>query len=99
MLCVELELPVLVDGSNGPCELLAQGLGKELLDGHVEFLGENDSETRVDVVLERESQRASCNDGTRQLTILEVPRATSLLFSLSSLCSSMLLILVESFSI
>lgn len=46
-----LELPVAVDRLNGPFEFLAQRLGEELLDGDVEFLGEDCGETGVDVVL------------------------------------------------
>lgn len=45
------ELPVCIDGLDGPFELLAQGLGEELFDGHVESLGEDGSEAGVDVVL------------------------------------------------
>jgi hypothetical protein len=50
-LLVTLEIPVLVDGLDGPIELFAQRLGEEPLDRDVEFLGEDDGETRVDVVL------------------------------------------------
>lgn len=46
-----LELPVAVDRLDGPFEFLAERLGEKLLDGHVELLGEDGSETRVDVVL------------------------------------------------
>ena len=46
-----LELPVLVDGLDGPVEFLAQCLGEEFLDRDVELLGEDHGETRVDVVL------------------------------------------------
>lgn len=45
------ELPVLVDGLDSPVELLTQSLGEEALDRYVELLGEDDSETWVDVVL------------------------------------------------
>jgi hypothetical protein len=38
-----LEIPVLVDGLDGPVELLAQSFGEEALDRNVEFLGEDDS--------------------------------------------------------
>jgi hypothetical protein len=47
-----LELPVLVYRLDGPIELLAECLGEELLDGNVEFFGENDGETGIDVVLD-----------------------------------------------
>ena len=46
-----LELPILVDRLDGPVELLAQSLGEELFNGHVELLGEDHRETRIDVVL------------------------------------------------
>lgn len=47
-----LELPLgVVDGLDGPVELLAQRLGEELLDRDAELAGEDDGETRVDVVL------------------------------------------------
>jgi hypothetical protein len=46
-----LELPVLVNGLDGPIELLAECLGEELLDRNVEFLREHDGETGIDVVL------------------------------------------------
>jgi hypothetical protein len=46
-----LELPVLVHRLDGPVELFPQCLGEELLDRDVELLGEDDGETRVDVVL------------------------------------------------
>jgi hypothetical protein len=79
-----LELPVLVDGLDGPVELLAQCLGEELLDRDVELLGEDHGETRVDVVLKMVST-LSCTTAVMELTILDVPRATSLLPSLSSI--------------
>jgi hypothetical protein len=46
-----LELPILVHTLDRPVELLAQRLGEEALDGDVEFLGEDDCQARVDVVL------------------------------------------------
>ena len=49
----DLELPVLLDGFDGPFELLAQGLGEELLNGYVELLAEDDGETGVDIILQR----------------------------------------------
>lgn len=51
MFARSLELPVLVDGLDGPIELLAQRLREEPLNGDVELLGEDDGETRIDVVL------------------------------------------------
>lgn len=48
-----LELPVLVNGLDGPIKLFAQRLGEEALNGDIEFLGEDDGETGVDVVLEK----------------------------------------------
>lgn len=47
----KLEFPILVDGFDGPVEFLAEGLWEEFLDGDVEFLWEDDSETWVDIVL------------------------------------------------
>lgn len=47
-----LELPVRFDGFDGPFEFLPQGLGEKLLNGHIEFLTEHDSKTRVDIILE-----------------------------------------------
>lgn len=78
-----LELPILLNGLDSPLELLTQRLGEEFLDGNVELLAENDRETRVDIVLHviRQSIEASPEQGG--LTILDVPRATSLLSSLS----------------
>jgi hypothetical protein len=54
-----LELPVFVDGLDGPIELLPQCLGEELFNRDVELLREDHGETRVDVVLERIST-SSC---------------------------------------
>ena len=48
---VLLELPVLVHRLDSPIELLPQGFGEELFDWHVEFLGEDDSQAGIDVVL------------------------------------------------
>jgi hypothetical protein len=45
------ELPILLNGFDGPFELLTKSLGEELLNGHIKLLAENNSETRVDVVL------------------------------------------------
>lgn len=46
------ELPfVIFDGLDSPAELFTQGLGKELLDGNVKLLGEDDSEAWVNIVL------------------------------------------------
>ncbi len=47
-----LELPVLVHGLDGPVELLTEGLGEEALNWDVELLGEDDGQTRIDIVLE-----------------------------------------------
>lgn len=46
-----LELPIFVNGLNGPVELLTKCLRKEALNGDVELFGEDYSETRIDVVL------------------------------------------------
>jgi hypothetical protein len=46
-----LEFPILFDGLDGPLELLAQGLGEELLDWDAKLLTEDDSKARIDVVL------------------------------------------------
>ena len=48
---LRLEFPVCINGLDSPFELLTQGLGEELLNGHVESLGEDRSQARVDVVL------------------------------------------------
>jgi hypothetical protein len=53
----DLEIPVLIHRLDRPVELLAQRLGEELLNGYVELLGEDDSETRIDVVLSQVSKR------------------------------------------
>ena len=45
------EVPVLVNRLDCPVELLAQGLGEEPFDGYIEFLGEDDSQAWVNVVL------------------------------------------------
>lgn len=52
-LWVRSELPVLVNGLDGPIELLTKCLGEEFLDWDVELLGEDDSQARVDIVLSR----------------------------------------------
>jgi hypothetical protein len=49
--CFALELPGLINGLDGPIELLPKCLGEELLNRDVELLGEDYSETRIDVVL------------------------------------------------
>ena len=46
-----LELPVLVNTLDRPVKFLTQRLGEEALDRDVELLGEDDSQTWVDVVL------------------------------------------------
>jgi hypothetical protein len=50
-----LELPgiVIANGLDGPVELVPQSLGEELLDRNLELVREDDSETGVDIVLER----------------------------------------------
>lgn len=45
------KLPILVNGLDCPFEFLPECLGEELLNGYVELLGEDDGESRVDVVL------------------------------------------------
>jgi hypothetical protein len=50
-----LELPVLVHGFDGPVKLLAKCLGEEFLNGDVKFLGEDDGETGINVVLDQVS--------------------------------------------
>ena len=53
VVAVNLELPVgVLDGLDGPVELLSQRLGEELLDRDVELAREDDGETRVNVVLQ-----------------------------------------------
>lgn len=49
-MCSELPL-VILNGFNGPVELLPQRLGEEFFDGHIKLLAENDSQAGVDVVL------------------------------------------------
>ncbi len=46
-----LKLPVFVDRLDGPIKLLPQGLREELLYWNIEFLRENDSEARIDIIL------------------------------------------------
>jgi len=81
-----LELPVLFDTLDRPVELLTQRLREEALNGNIELLREHDGQARIDIVL---SYKLACHlsSATRsgELTILEVPSATSLLFSRSSL--------------
>lgn len=45
------EFPILVDRLNGPIEFLAESLREEAFDWHVEFLGKDDRQARVNVVL------------------------------------------------
>ena len=49
--CFVLELPGLINRLDGPVELLPKCLREELLNGDVELLGEDYSETGIDVVL------------------------------------------------
>lgn len=49
----ELEFPVLVDGLDGPVELLPERFREELFDRDIEFLREDDGETGIDVILLR----------------------------------------------
>ena len=44
-------LILILNRLDGPVELLTQSLGEELLDRDLELVGEDDSETRVDIVL------------------------------------------------
>lgn len=48
-----LEGPVvsILNGLDGPSELVSKSLGEELLNWNVELLREDDCETRIDVVL------------------------------------------------
>ncbi len=47
-----LEFPVVVlNGLDGPVELLAKCLREELLNRHVELLGEDDSKAGVNIIL------------------------------------------------
>lgn len=80
-----LKLPIVVvlDRVNGPDELLAESLGKELLDRNVKLLGEHYRKTGVDVVLGCVSRVYNPKE-SKILTILLVPSATSLLPSRSS---------------
>ena len=82
-----LKLPTFVNRLDCPFELLPQCLGEELLNRHVEFLRENHRQTWVDVILQHVSKCAAWENDI-PLTIFEVPRATSLLLSLSSACTS-----------
>jgi hypothetical protein len=47
----DLEVPILVNGLDGPVELLAERLGEETLDGHFELLAEDDREAGINVIL------------------------------------------------
>jgi len=47
----DLELPILINGFDSPFKFLPQCLGEETLDGDVKFLGEDDREARIDVIL------------------------------------------------
>ena len=51
MQSTELEFPILIHRLDGPIEFLSEGLGEEAFDGDVELLAEDDSETRINVVL------------------------------------------------
>lgn len=83
-----LEFPILFSRLDGPVKLLAEGLGEELLNRHVEFLREYHCKAWIDVILRGISRLNT--DRRQQLTILDVPSATSLLLSLSSACRDML---------
>ncbi len=78
---------------DSPVKFLAKRLVKEFLEGDVQLVGEDDGETWVDVVLGASVKdfMTGCYEG--RLTILEVPRATSLLPSRSSACRSIVAIL------
>ena len=49
-----LEFPVrlVLYGLDGPVELLAKGLGEELLERDLELVGEDNSQARVDIILQ-----------------------------------------------
>lgn len=49
-----LELPVrlVLYGLDGPVELLAKRFGEELLEWDLELVGEDDSQARIDIVLQ-----------------------------------------------
>jgi hypothetical protein len=49
-----LKLPILIRRFNSPLEFLSEGLGEEAFNGDIIFLGENDREAGVDVILRRE---------------------------------------------
>lgn len=49
----ELELPVLLNGLDGPLEFLTQRFGEELLDGNIVLFAEDNSEARINIVLTR----------------------------------------------
>ena len=49
---VPLKFPVLFHGFDSPIKLLAQRLGKELLDRDVKLLREDHRQTGVDVILQ-----------------------------------------------
>lgn len=55
------KFPGLVNGFDGPFELLAEGLGEELLDGDVELLTEDDGKTGVDIVLDIDKYEGRIN--------------------------------------
>ena len=57
-----LELPILINTLDRPIELLPQCLGKEALNRDIELLGEDDRQTRVDVVLIRKLAISSRNE-------------------------------------
>jgi len=53
LLSLGSEFPVIriLDGLDGPVEFLAKGFGEKLLDWNIKLLGEDNSKTRVDIVL------------------------------------------------
>ena len=59
------EFPIFVHRLDCPIKLLPQRLGEELFDGHVKFLGEDHSKTRIDVIL-RASVSATRNINLRK---------------------------------
>lgn len=49
----DLELPVLLNGLDGPLKLLTKRLREELLDGNIVLFAEDNSEARINIVLTR----------------------------------------------
>jgi len=47
----DLEFPILIGRFDSPFELFSQCLGEELFNGHVELLGEDNRQTRINVIL------------------------------------------------